>query len=409
MRGRLALWVAAALVAVAAAQAPLDPVSPVGGGAAGGPVAGPLETDGPGVRPGPIDPGLPEGLRAPTSPLFADAAWYDLLAVRWVDGPTATLEVELAAVDLAGPGPLGLRQPIVEVYVDDGVGGATDLLPGSGLTMPAGTAWRDAVRITGDGVWWWRADEVDGRVTRPVPLPAEVVGRVVRVAWPLPLPEASRLYAISGVHDPFAPDGWRPFGAAPSPWAFASERPGPPVVDVLPGGAAAWADVQATGTLPRVGGRTGAAGPRSGAAWLWWTLMGVGMALAVVGVVWRAWRPAPPEPTASEPIVPEPIVPEPAASEPALPERAASEPIVPEPTASEPIVPESIVPEPAASEAAHLDPAPSAPVAVHGVPPLAALVGPLPRTAPAPLIGDDEIEANGATEAPGRGGPTEVS
>jgi hypothetical protein len=246
------------------------------------------------------EPDLPPGLRPPTSPVYADPSWYDLIALRWLDGSEPALEIELGAIDPAGQGAFGMRQPIIEVYVDDGSGGATDLLPGSGLRMPAGDGWRHALRLTGDGAWWWWVDADGGGVAPPRALPFEVEGRVVRVAWPLPVPEGARAYAISGVHDPFSVDGWRRFTDAPSPWAFAAEEPGPPVVDVLPGDAASWARVRATGTLQRASGHAGSGGPLAG--WVWWLLMGLGMTLAVGGVVWRAWRPAASTPAAAGPL-----------------------------------------------------------------------------------------------------------
>lgn len=235
--------------------------------------------------------GAPAGLHAPTSPLYADPAWYDLVAVRWVEPDTTSLwlEIELAAVDVGGVGALGLRQPIVEVYVDDGGGGAATLLSGSGLRMPDGDGWRQAVRVTGDGVWWWEAT-VDGRgLLPPRQLPAVVEGRVVRIAWPTARPVDARLYAIAGVHDPFSADGWRPMGTEPSPWAFASDVPGPPVVDVLPGGHEVLRKVRETGALVRPSDP--GTEDRGVMRWRWWVLMGIGLGLASAGLWWRSRPP----------------------------------------------------------------------------------------------------------------------
>ena len=248
----------------------------------------------------PPEIGAPPGLLAPTSPAYADAAWYDLVSVRWVepDADRVWLEIELAAVDAAGPGPLGLRQPIVEVYVDDGGGGAATLLPGSGLRMPDGDGWRHAVRITGDGVWWWEA-AIDGRgLLPPRSLPAVVDGRVVRIAWPTAAPGDARVYAISGVYDPFSPDGWRPLARAPSPWAFASEDGGPPVIDVLPGDAGVWERVRDARALLRDADASGAG--RGATRWVWWALMAAGLGLASGGLWWRMRPPSEAEPAAAE-------------------------------------------------------------------------------------------------------------
>ena len=252
----------------------------------------------------PPELGVPPGLLAPTSPAYADVAWYDLVAIRWVEPDAARvwLEVELAAVDAAGTGPLGLRQPIVEVYVDDGGGGAATLLPGSGLRMPDGDGWRHAVRITGDGVWWWEAT-VDGRgLLPPRSLPAVLDGRVVRIAWPTERPGDARVYAISGVYDPFSPDGWRPLAPAASPWAFASEAGGPPVIDVLPGGMDVWEQVRDAGALVR--DASTAEGSRGATRWYWWALMAMGLGLASGGLWWRSRPPSEEEPTRSEEVAP---------------------------------------------------------------------------------------------------------
>ena len=237
------------------------------------------------------DEGFPSELRPPTSTTFANPAWYDLIAVRWPGhgAPPGWLEIELGAVDPGGPGPLGLRQPIVEVYVDDGAGGATALLPGSGLRMPPDGGWRYAVRVTGEGAWLWTVDPDDLSVAGPQALPALVEGRSVWVSWPGPWPEEAAVYAISGVHDPFSPSGWRAFAAASSPWAFSSDEPGPPVVDVLPGDAETWRAVRTSGALQRPAAR----GAGVGTGYLrWWALMGAGLALTLAGLWWRSRPPA---------------------------------------------------------------------------------------------------------------------
>lgn len=311
------------------------------------------------------DEGLPAGLRAPTSPLFGNVATYDLVAVRWSapEAWPAWLEIELGAVDTGGAGPLGLRQPIVEVYVDDASGGATALLPGSGLRMPDGDGWRYAARVTGDGAWWWRVDPVTERWSTPEPLAAAVDGRTVRLAWPLPWPEDVRVYAISGVHDPFASDGWRPFSASPSPWAFASDEPsGPPIVDLLPGDADAWLRARETGALRR----PTVPGPAlDGRSARWWWLMAAGLATAVAGLWWRS-RPgvAPGGSDAAAAAAPEAAGPGDAAG---------------------------------ASEDAAASPPDAAPDAHHAV-----LADAAEHDAAPDLIDDDEVAAGGAQDGPGQ-------
>jgi hypothetical protein len=217
-------------------------------------------------------------LTPPTSPLHGAWGWYDLLEVAWSGasgGEAGELRVTLAAVDVGGAGALGLRQPIVEVYL---LGGAvTEALPGSGLRFPSDAGWSQAVRVNAEGAWRWGAD---GGVER---LEASIDGSTVRIVWPLPLPSGARWIAISGVFDPFSPNGWRPFAAEPSPWTFSSPEIGPPVVDVLPGDAASWTRLRATGllTLP---GRGGASLLGRG---VYLALMLLGLAVAIIGLVLR--------------------------------------------------------------------------------------------------------------------------
>lgn len=226
------------------------------------------------------------GLLPPSAVRYADPAWYDLVSVsHTADG----ILLELAAVEVDGAGPLGLLQPIIEIYVDLAPGGVEELLPGSTLGMPQGRGWELAYRVTGDGAWLWQVGE-DGEAQVPVEAAAGIEGRVLQLAWPsspdgLPLDLRSvDLYAISGVHDPFREQGWRPFERQASPWAFSSAEDWPPVVDVLPGGAEALEALRITGRLPT----PATLARRSLGSWVWWTMMGLGLALGAAGVVWRS-------------------------------------------------------------------------------------------------------------------------
>lgn len=226
------------------------------------------------------------GLLPPSAVRYADPAWYDLVSVsHTADG----IWLELAAVDVDGAGPLGLLQPIIEVYVDLSPGGVEELLPGSTLSMPQGRGWELAYRVTGDGAWLWQVGE-DGEAKVPVEAAASIEGRVLQLAWPSspdggPLDLRSvDLYAISGVHDPFREQGWRPFERQASPWAFSSAEDWPPVVDVLPGGVEALEALRITGRLPT----PAILARRSLGSWVWWTMMGLGLALGAAGVVWRS-------------------------------------------------------------------------------------------------------------------------
>lgn len=231
------------------------------------------------------DPAAPgaAGLVPPTSSRYGDTASYEIVEVRILEGDALRLQVELGAVDPSGGLPVGITQPIVEVYLDTAPGGATDLLPGSGLRMPDEHGWNVAVRISGDGAWAWTATE-DGTVAleAPVEVDASASGRVVHVLTTLERPERVRVHAISGVYDPFRPDGWRPLSRTPSPWAFSSPDGTFPVVDVYPGDGATLARTLERGVLP-----AGPAERADLASWVWFALMFLGLALAVLGLVWR--------------------------------------------------------------------------------------------------------------------------
>jgi hypothetical protein len=241
--------------------------------------------------------GIATELTPPTALRYADTALYDIVDARVQDGDRLRLQVELGAVDASGGMPLGITQPIVELYLDTGEGGAGELLPGSGMRMPPGDGWNVAVRITGDGAWGWRADELGAvDLARPVALDALVSGRTITVLTPFASAPDARIYAISGVYDPFRPDGWRPVARAPSPWAFSSPEPSLPIVDVFPADPETRARALVTGTLPRR--------PTSGidaATALWVSLMLVGLAVAALGLWWRRPAPAPPPPEWPQP------------------------------------------------------------------------------------------------------------
>jgi|GEM_PF-2771576 len=223
----------------------------------------------------------------PTSPRFADPAWYDLVDVVLLDGDSVSVRITMGAVDARAGFALGISQPIIEVYIDDGGAGAEALLPGSGLAMPLGTGWRWALRVTGDGAWGWQADAA-GDVTHsePFALDARLEGNELTLFTPFPRPIEGRLevYAVSGVYDPFSRDGWRPLTREPSPWAFSSTEQSLPVVDVFPGDADARAAALARGELPR----RAPPGVIDRRAQVWLVLMAAGVVLALVGVWVRA-------------------------------------------------------------------------------------------------------------------------
>jgi hypothetical protein len=227
----------------------------------------------------------------PMATRFADLAWYQVVDASVLGGSDRLrLRVELGAIDPSGGLPLGITQPIVELYLDTGPGGASHLLPGSGMRMPEGDGWNVAVRLTGDGAWGWLADEegaVD--VAHPVPVDAVASGRTIDVLTPFAAAPGARLYVITGVYDPFRADGWRPTTRDASPWAFSSPAVSLPVVDVFPGDGAAKARALAQGVLPRPSGPAFDVG---GGAWV--ALMLLGLGVATLGLWWRRAAPAVP-------------------------------------------------------------------------------------------------------------------
>ena len=226
------------------------------------------------------------GLRPPTAPRYADPAWYEIVDVQLLEGDPIRVRVTLGAVDDGAGLAIGISQPILEIYLDTEPGGAASLLPGSGLQMPIGEGWQLALRVTGDGAWGWWADAAGG-VDLAAPMPVEVLveGRAVTLLTPFPRPEEPpRIYAISGVYDPFRPDGWRPVTREASAWAFSSPTQASPVVDVYPSHPASRAAALARGELPRIVEGTGI----DLATWLWLSLMVVGLLLAMAGLVARS-------------------------------------------------------------------------------------------------------------------------
>ena len=88
------------------------------------------------------------------------------------------------------------------------------------------------------------------------------------------------MYAVTGVYDPFSSDGWRALASSPSPWAFSGGEQLVPVIDVLAVDQETQVQALRTGVLPRPQ-RTASTGT------VWLVLMGVGVALAVTGLVLR--------------------------------------------------------------------------------------------------------------------------
>jgi hypothetical protein len=259
-------------------------------------------------------PEVPVGLRPPTSDAYADVALYTLerLVTSAPGEAPGWVEVTLGALHAsasADPEALGVYQAVVEIYVDDGEIGFSELLPGSGLRMAPGRGWRDAIRLTHEGAFLWsalRAPEGDRvrLVGMGAPRSLTVLRRnqTLRVELPTPLPAGARVYAISGVHDPFAASGWRALAPSPAPFAFAAEQASrPPIISLLPGDADTYRRVVEGGVLGgwEVWQFRGVPLPAWRLRdWRWWSLCAVGLLLFALGTALarrtRRRRPAKP-------------------------------------------------------------------------------------------------------------------
>ena len=218
----------------------------------------------------------------PTAAVYSSLGPFDLVAVEVTDAPQLVVRVRLGEI----PDPGGLRNgvtlPIIDVYLDTAEGGREELLPGPGMRMPPGRGWEIALRIHGDDAYAVLADDSEG-----IPRPLTVIrdDDMLRIEAPMPAPEElHEIHALTGVYDPFSLDGWRPLAASASPWAFASEAPAPPVIDLLAEDDETQRAALQAFTLP--------SSPRSDAAIGWLIAMTTGLALALAGLWLRQRVPA---------------------------------------------------------------------------------------------------------------------
>jgi hypothetical protein len=213
-------------------------------------------------------------LVAPSAALYADPSSFDLIEVEALGDDALTVRIRLAGIPDPGGLPNGLTLPVVDVYLDLADGGEEASLPGVGMAFPVGRGWEVALRLHGDRAYLVRADDPTRR-ERPVTV--ERRGDELIVVTDLPAPEEIRdLQAVTGVYDPFSPDAWRPLASVPSPWAFASEVPAPPVVDLLAESDELQRDALRTYLLPPSRNERGPVG--------WLLAMFVGLGLAAAGL-----------------------------------------------------------------------------------------------------------------------------
>jgi len=264
----------------------------------------------------------------------------------WLDGGGSVVRVTLGAIELSESTALGFGSVVIDLYLDGAPGGRQVTLDGPGMLLPSGRGWEYAVRLTPDGATGYRyvaPDEADGAavpvdpstdVTQAnegveagaesgqrneptaafehVPVGVTLQGARLSVETPWDFPGEVMIYALTGVHDPFNPTGWRPLADAPSPWAYSGGEQVVPVIDLLAPNQGAQEHALRTGILPL----PLAPGRDAGALWL--VLMAVGLAVAAAGLVLRrrvpgaAERPLktglPPQPPSEAPTsVPGPV------------------------------------------------------------------------------------------------------
>lgn len=229
-------------------------------------------------------------LTPPTAEAYASLAPFDLVEASVLDDESLIVEVRLAARPNVGGLPNGVTLPVIDVYLDLADGGSDALLPGVGMTMPPGRGWEVALRVTGDAAYLRTADAPDAA---PAPVRVVPIADGLRLETGVPAPErVLDLQVLTGVYDPFRADAWRPLSAAPSPWAFSSGTPAPPVVDLLATDDAAQRDALRAFALPA---RRDADG-----ALPWLAAMAVGLAVALVGLILRRRVPVEPGPAGAQ-------------------------------------------------------------------------------------------------------------
>lgn len=244
----------------------------------------------------------------PTAPVYADAADFDLQGVTLTDDKNLTVRVAMGALTNPGGLPNGFSNPVIEVYLDTGDGGARALLPGSGMGLAPKHGWNVALRVTGDEAYAVQAqpDGTPGSWPR-LPVKVEVQGTSLVLQTSLPRPARAELYAVVGVYDPFRQDAWRPLSATVSPWAFSSASQRVPVVDVLASGMADQRRAIDGGVLLPYRTSTHGVG--------WLLLIVLGLVTAAAGAVLRR-RVRPPADAEVAPAGTVPTVPEDGASVP---------------------------------------------------------------------------------------------
>ena len=223
-------------------------------------------------------------LQPPTASVYRSLSPFDVTALEITDADELTFNITLGSLANPFELPNGFSFPILELYLSNETEGSAELLPGSQMSLSEGTTWRYALRLTGDRVQVFAAEnggvlEVTDR--QPVTLTRD--GTTLTLATSLPRPETGSVYGVVGNYSPFSPSGWQPLSAQPSPWAFSSSATTLPVIEVIAEDDAAQARALQTGVLPPL--RPTVKPTRTWNGWL--VLMVAGGVVALAGVIGR--------------------------------------------------------------------------------------------------------------------------
>ncbi|MBS3966683.1 MAG: hypothetical protein KGZ60_05500 [Truepera sp.] len=243
-------------------------------------------------------------LLPPTDVVFRTPGVFDAQLLEVPDTPTFSIRLTMGRLNNPWELPYGFSLPIIEFYLDTGAEGEHNLLPGSGMSLPAGATWNYALRITGESLTVLVPGAEAGvplDITDSVGARLSVEGDTIIVTTELPRPTRFSLFGMVGSYDFFDPTGWRPVLPEPTVGAFGSPSQQVRAIDILAEDVESQARAIDTGILPEIRPSV----RRDG----WLQLMGLGVLLALVGVVGRLLRSRPIQPKpppASPPEAPEP-------------------------------------------------------------------------------------------------------
>ena len=223
-------------------------------------------------------------LQPPTASVYRSLSPFDVTALEITDAPELTFNVTLGSLANPFELPNGFSFPILELYLSNETEGSAELLPGSQMSLPEGATWRYALRVTGDRVQVFAAENgnvLEVTASQTVELTRD--GTALSLKTSLPRPDTGSVYGLVGSYSPFSLSGWQPLSALPSPWAFSSDTTTLPVIEVIAEDDAAQARALQTGILPPL--RPAVTPERGWNGWL--ALMIAGGFVALAGVVGR--------------------------------------------------------------------------------------------------------------------------